>query len=181
MLRDVLDLLDSAGIAYMIVGSMASNLWGMPRATQDADLVVELDVPKLDRFVSAATPRYYVPEGLARAAVDRGGMFNLIHGESAFKVDLVVLRRDPSSRAEFSRRREATWLGRGAWFAAPSDVIISKLRWHREGGGERQLRDCAGILRTQGARLDREELRDRARDAGVLTLLEPLLAEASPD
>ena len=64
----------------------------MPRATQDADIVVALDLARLDAFIAAATSTYYVPEGLARAAVPQHGMFNVIHSDSAFKIDLVVRR-----------------------------------------------------------------------------------------
>ena len=42
--------LESAGVPYMICGSVASFFHGVPRTTQDVDLVVQLtgfDVPKL--------------------------------------------------------------------------------------------------------------------------------------
>jgi len=45
----------------MITGSFASNLYGVPRATQDADVVIEADQGSLDRFlqprrISSAQP-----------------------------------------------------------------------------------------------------------------------------
>jgi hypothetical protein len=40
-LQIILDRLEERGIAYMITGSFASNVHGMPRATQDADVVIE--------------------------------------------------------------------------------------------------------------------------------------------
>lgn len=42
VLFEVLDALDALNIPYMIVGSFASNYWGRPRATHDADLVIEI-------------------------------------------------------------------------------------------------------------------------------------------
>ena len=35
-------ILEALGIRYMIGGSLASSLYGVPRATQDVDVVVEL-------------------------------------------------------------------------------------------------------------------------------------------
>ena len=39
----VLSKLDQCGIPYMITGSFASNVHGVPRATQDADVIIEAD------------------------------------------------------------------------------------------------------------------------------------------
>ena len=41
---------------------------------------------------------------------------------------------------------------------APEDVIIGKLWYFSEGGGERHLRDIAGILRISGEKVDRSEI-----------------------
>ena len=48
-LQLVLSKLDDCGILYMITGSFASNIHGVPRATQDADIVIEADAKALDR------------------------------------------------------------------------------------------------------------------------------------
>lgn len=42
VLLEVVEALESLGIPYMLVGSFASNYWGRPRTTHDADIVVEL-------------------------------------------------------------------------------------------------------------------------------------------
>lgn len=38
----VLDAIEQLGLPYMIVGSLSANAYGVPRATQDADIVVAL-------------------------------------------------------------------------------------------------------------------------------------------
>jgi hypothetical protein len=38
----VADALKACGIAYMLSGSFASNFYGIPRSTKDADFVVQL-------------------------------------------------------------------------------------------------------------------------------------------
>jgi len=37
----VIIALNAAGIPYMLVGSLSSNFWGIPRSTQDADFVLD--------------------------------------------------------------------------------------------------------------------------------------------
>ena len=40
LLRDIVARLDAAGIPFMVAGSFASSAHGMPRTTQDLDLVI---------------------------------------------------------------------------------------------------------------------------------------------
>jgi hypothetical protein len=42
--------LGERGIPYMITGSFASNIHGIPRATQGADIVIEVEQETLERF-----------------------------------------------------------------------------------------------------------------------------------
>jgi hypothetical protein len=42
-LKLLLSRLDECGIPYMITGSFASNIHGLPRAAQDADVVIEVE------------------------------------------------------------------------------------------------------------------------------------------
>ena len=48
VLQFVLALLDDCGIRYLITGSFASNMQGVPRATQDADVIIEAHRKFLD-------------------------------------------------------------------------------------------------------------------------------------
>jgi len=45
----VIDALDALRISYMVVGSFSSNFYGIPRATQDADFVVQLEAGRSRR------------------------------------------------------------------------------------------------------------------------------------
>ena len=44
--------------------------------------------------------------------------------------------------------------GTTLYVAAPEDVLIAKLQWAKRGESERQLQDAAGIIKTQGSKLD---------------------------
>ena len=55
----------------------------------------------------------------------------------------------------------------------PEDIILQKLRWYREGReqSDRQWRDILGIIRVQGAGLDRDYLVANGDALGVTDLL----------
>src|SRR5690242_2176189 len=46
----VIDALEALSIPYMVVGSLSSNVYGVPRSTQDADFVIQLGSESLSRL-----------------------------------------------------------------------------------------------------------------------------------
>ena len=71
--------LDECGIPYMITGSFASNLHGLPRATQDADVVIEVERGSLERLLESLGPAFYRSSEAAMEALAREQMFNVVH------------------------------------------------------------------------------------------------------
>jgi hypothetical protein len=45
LLRRAIDVLEDQRIVYLLVGSLASGVYGEPRLTADVDVVVELNLP----------------------------------------------------------------------------------------------------------------------------------------
>lgn len=58
-LQLVLTKLDECTIPYMITGSFASNMHGVPRATQGADVVIETDQESLEGFLESLGAEFY--------------------------------------------------------------------------------------------------------------------------
>lgn len=52
-LQILLAKLDELGIDYMITGSFASNMQGVPRATQDADVIIQCSRKSLQEFLAS--------------------------------------------------------------------------------------------------------------------------------
>jgi hypothetical protein len=183
VLLHVAGVLDGMQIPYFVVGSMASSLQGFSRATADVDIVADLRPEHVTPLFDALKDEYYVDDQAMRRAISLRRMFNLIHFDTAIKVDIYVPKDDEFSRQQFKRARLETLLpgeaGR-AYVSAPEDTILAKLQWHRRGGGvsERQLTDVLGVLKVQRERLDLEYLREWAERLGVLDLLEGLLTKA---
>ena len=176
VLTFVIECLETSGIQYMVVGSFASNIHGTPRATQDADLVVETDHQGVSKLESALGQAFYFPIGLAIDAVQRRGMFNVIHIESGFKVDLIVRKDRPYSKIEFERRQRLTFAGRSCWYSSPEDTILTKLEWSRLAESERQFMDALGVARVAVRSLDVSYLKHWGAEINVSELLDKLLA-----
>lgn len=148
--EQITDRLEQAGIAYCIVGGLASIAYGRPRLTLDADLVVSIEPAQVDALIAAfpAEDFYLPPAEVLHAELQREtrGHFNIIHQHSALRADCYLPGSSELARWELAHRRRLS-LGTGeAWFAPAESVIIHKLLFHREGGSEKHLEDIRGIL-----------------------------------
>jgi hypothetical protein len=155
-LRRVVEILDDAGVPYMLTGSLASAYYAVPRATQDLDVVIDAEESGIDRVVQGLLDAgYYVDRDAAREAWSMRGQFNAIDPESGWKADLIVRKDRAYSRGEFERRERATLLGVDVVMASLEDVLIAKLEWSRLGDSALQRRDVDLLLERTWSRLDR--------------------------
>jgi hypothetical protein len=157
LLERLVRVLDGAGVPFMVAGSFASTAHGLPRTTQDLDLVIDPPSPQaLDALVASMSPEeYYVDADAARDALRRRSMFNIVDHASGWKVDFIVRKNRAFSREEFARRTPMSLLDVPVFMATPEDTIVAKLEWSKQSGGsERQRRDIGGIIATVGERLD---------------------------
>lgn len=154
-LRRVTAALDLNGVPYMLTGSVASSMYGIPRATNDIDIVV---APTREQLLSLVQMLQRVgltvDEDSALTALRRCGQFNIIDFPRGLKVDLIVRKEREFSTTEFERRETHEVEGTRLTIATPEDVLIAKLEWSRLGDSERQLEDAAGIVKMQGETLD---------------------------
>jgi hypothetical protein len=146
--RDVVARIEQVNINYLIVGSIASMVYGEPRLTRDLDLVLDIEAKDCNKFFSLfQQPEFYCPpmEILADEVRNRG-QFNLLHVPSGLKIDIVVKKVTAFDQSRFSRvRKTVLWENFTANVASVEDVIIKKLEFYREGGSEKHLRDIRGI------------------------------------
>jgi hypothetical protein len=178
-LRDVLRIVESAGVPYMLVGSMASTFHGPPRSTQDIDVVIDPDAESLARFVRGFDrDRYYVPTEAAGAALASRGQFNVVDLHTGWKIDFMVRRDRPFSREEFERRRAVVVDGMDLHVSSVEDTILAKLEWAKLGGSDRQVADAASVLSVAAATVDVAYLDRWAEELGVVALLERARREA---
>jgi hypothetical protein len=178
--------LDELGVPYVVGGSLASSLHGVPRTTQDADLVADLRPVHIQAFVDAISRSFYIsPERVAQA-VSRRSSFNLVHHGTGIKVDVFLLKADPMSLQEMIRRRifpVPGLSGVSLQFASAEDTILQKLHWYQLGNrvSERQWTDVLGVLKIQRKNLDFEYLKEWAAHLEVEDLLRQAYEDAGLD
>lgn len=158
LLRVVTEALDGSQVPYMLVGSFASSLHGEPRTTHDLDIVIDPDASSLEDLLRRFPERFYVDVDVAREALLRRAMFNVIDPDTGWKVDLIIRKARPFSVAELARRGRASIDGVDVFVASPEDTVISKLEWAKEGGSARQIDDVRRLLNVQRDNLDRAYL-----------------------
>ncbi|MBX3167180.1 MAG: hypothetical protein KF760_07200 [Candidatus Eremiobacteraeota bacterium] len=169
---EVVSVLDGLGVDYFVGGSIASALHGEPRYTQDADLVVRLEVPHLEPLVAALQEHFYVSDTALKEAIRRRTSANLVHFESAFKVDLMISKERPFEKSRFRRRLLMPAGAHQFWVASAEDMVLVKLEWFRLGGevSEKQWRDVLALLLTSAQ--DRAYLSEWSEQLGVSDLLQ---------
>ena len=158
--------------AYMLTGSLAMMHYGYYRMTADIDIVIELKYQDADKLINAFEPDYYVPHGRVRDAIARKFMFNVIHQETAFKIDLVVKKTSEFQEEAFQRRQKIDFYGQEIYIITLEDLIISKLSWAKESLSEKQFTDVENLLQNQ---YDVEYVANWTNKLGIYHLYEKCL------
>jgi len=104
-LPDLLDItfqvtyvLEKLGIPYYIGGSVASSAFGMARATLDVDLVADIKSEHVSALEKALRDDFYIDNEMVLEAVRQRTCFNVIHMNTAFKVDVFIVKDRELSR-----------------------------------------------------------------------------------
>jgi hypothetical protein len=177
---------DDLGIRYLVGGSLASAIYGKPRATQDVDLVAELTAPDVEPLARDLAADFYVDPDMIRDAIRRRASFNVVHLATMFKADIFIGRDDAWSREEMARARTEeidTPEGRVAVrFASPEDILLHKLIWYKLGDqvSDRQWGDIVGVIQVQADSLDVAYLRSWAPALSVADLLARAWSKTDP-
>lgn len=181
---EVIDIVEKLGVPCFLGGSLASTIYGIPRSTLDADIVVDLKPGHAAPLVEALGNDFYSDLGAIREAIRNRSSFNVVHLATAFKVDVFIPKQRPFDRLQFRRavaRKVDPDSDRTAPVCAPEDIIIAKLEWYRTGNeiADRQWQDVLGVLKTQGKEsLDLDYLETWSGHLDLTRLLRRALYEA---
>jgi hypothetical protein len=169
-------------ILYYVGGSLASSLHGIPRSTQDVDIVADIKNENIPQLVKTFDKEFYIDADMIKEAIRRQTSFNIIHLATMFKADIFILKQDKSSMEEMNRRKQyqiSDTPGQMLFLASAEDIIIHKLYWFQLGGGvsDRQWNDVLGVLKVQHEKLDNAYLEHAAAQRGVMALLQKAYKE----
>jgi hypothetical protein len=168
------------GAVWAVGGSLASAAYGEPRATNDVDVIADLDEASARAFARDLAGQFHADADVAASAAAAAQSFNVIDERSFIKVDVFVPPPGPMGQGQLDRRRILELLpGVEVPVLAPEDVVLQKLRCCELGGGvsDRQWRDIVAVLR--GEELDGAYLDAVAARAGLAPLLHRARLEAS--
>jgi hypothetical protein len=178
----LVDAFEQLGVNYHIGGSVASSVYGIIRATIDADLVAGLRLEQARPLVKLLETVYYIDEDAVKDAIRRHSSFNAIHLDTMLKVDVFIPKTRLFDQEEFRRTQLQTLIEgtRPFYVASPEGTILNKLEWYRMGNeiSDRQWNDILGVLKVQGTTLDLDYLQRWAAALRVTDLLERALVDA---
>lgn len=141
----VTQTLERLGILYAVGGSLASSVHGVMRSTLDVDIVADMRLEHIQPLTAALSKDFYADDEMMRDAIEHKSSFNLVHYETAFKVDIFIRKSRAFDQMQLERRRAsviATDPEQSVYVTSPEDTILAKLEWYRMGGevSDRQWR-----------------------------------------
>lgn len=145
LLRNVCNQLDEHKIKYMVSGSIAMNIYTIPRLTRNIDIVIELSEHKVDEFIKLFPNSYYEINTI-KDEIKRKGIFNIIDHETGFKIDFIIRKETDYFYEAFQRRRRIKEFDTELWVIDINDLIIAKIIWIQDYQSERQILDINNLL-----------------------------------
>jgi hypothetical protein len=101
----IVEAMEELGVSYHIGGSVASSVYGILRATIDADLIANLHSEQVGSLVKRLQADYYIDEDMIRDAIKRRSSFNVIHLDTMLKVDIFIPKSRLFDQEELRRVR----------------------------------------------------------------------------
>jgi hypothetical protein len=168
----VIDVLNDLAVPYMLVGSLSSNFYGIPRATQDADFDVHFGKVAITSVAQLLAPSFRLDPQLTFETVTGITRHLLRAVDSPFQIELFLLSEDDHDQEGFRRRYPVRILDRATFVPTAEDVIITKLRWALQGRRAKDLDDARNVIAVHGARLDWQYINQWCDLHGTRPLLE---------
>ena len=174
----VIDFLNEHDLPYMIVGSLATNFYCVPRSTEGGDVVVEPSIVSIAQQITQANTHVRFDPQLTFESVTATRKVVLRTSEHNFEIELFQLSDDEHDQARFKRRILVETMGRKVWIASLEDMIVTKLRWSQHAGREKDISDARNLIGVQSDRVDWPYVESWCDRHGTRELLERLRREA---
>jgi hypothetical protein len=163
-LAEIVALLESLRIDYMVVGGIANAVWGEPRATVDVDVTIAVDEPAIPNTIDQIGRRIQLAVADPLPFV-RDTRVLPLDSQNGVRVD-VIFALLPFEVDAIRRARAVMLAGRAVRVVTPEDLVLMKIISERE----RDVADAEALTRRRIHEIDLEYLEPRVRD--IATLLE---------
>ncbi|MEQ8524230.1 hypothetical protein [Gracilimonas sp.] len=167
LLKKVCKELENKDIDYMLSGSLAMNIYTVPRMTRDIDIVINIRVSDIEKFVTIFKNGFYIYEEGLEEEIKNRRMFNVIDNDSGFKIDFIVRKNTEFHLNEFKRRERKSAFGFKPWVVTVEDLIISKLKWIQDLKSDTQISDIENLLSVPG--IDKDYIKKWCQKLDLIT------------
>lgn len=148
-------ILESLQIPYMLSGSLATNLYGIPRATEDADFVVQLEGGRRLRDIAKQLPAELHLEAQATfETITASQKYECHLQDSSFQIELFLLTPDEYDQQRFSRRYNIDTVYGTIWVPTVEDVVVNKLLWVQRANRLKDTDDIRNVIGVQQQNID---------------------------
>lgn len=168
-IQRLLRILEENDVAYMVIGGYALPFYGRIRTTIDIDLAVAIKTEEeLNRL------RSWLQQNNFEVTVGsfQNPVIVVLDKRENVEIELWLKPDGIVFDDEALRRRRKMRLDKNveAWVVSPEDFIVNKLARRDRGAVDEQ--DVKSVLVRQEGKLDWQYLNRRAREAGVITILQ---------
>jgi len=150
--RKGIELLQTEGIPYVLIGGLAASLQGEPRNTEDVDFMITIPAARVEKLARKAKELGFdIEPDLAETQWLGSGVIRLWLGPSGSQtaVDLMSCNSDFLRQVAW-RAQQARCLGHQVPIASPEDMLLFKCCAWRP----RDVPDAIAIAERQRGRLD---------------------------
>jgi hypothetical protein len=175
----VVDALERLAIPYMLVGSFASNYYGIPRSTKDADFVISISSGSVRSLADLLGGSFRLDPQISfeTTTMTTRHAFQVLG--TPFQIEVFLLSDDLHDLERFRRRQSVSLMGRTVVLPTVEDVIITKLRWAL-GPRSKDWADARDVIAVQGDRVDWHYVHSWCDLHGTRSLLDEIRGSIPP-
>ncbi len=180
-LLPLLTIAEHLDVPALLIGSVASSIYGFPRSVHDLDIVADFSTDHSDFLLEQLAHNYVFDPNVVSIALQQQTSFSMLHLSQLIKVDVFL----PSTVFDtmLVERRQAQELieGRRPLFVASAEdvTLLTLLQYHAQGANaDDRWNDILGMLKVQAPTVDCVYLERQATELGIEALLSQALIDA---
>ncbi len=146
----VIKACEKNSVDHMLTGAFAFNYYGVPRATKDVDIVVDVTGSKgIKDLIMDLEPEIQFNGQVQFDTLTWGRRhIGTPAADTTLQIELFELFDDHFVQSQFHRKKRLILpqLDIPSWIPTPEDIIVQKLRW----GRPKDLDDARDVLAIEG-------------------------------
>ncbi len=178
---EIVRILETLQIPYMLSGSLATNLYGVPRATEDADFVLQLEGGnRMRELAQRLPPQLYVEQQATFETITASQKYVCRLRGSKFQIELFRLTSDTYDQQRFSQRYRLETSYGAIWVPTVEDVVVNKLLWIQRANRVKDTDDVRNVIGVQQQHLDWDYVHHWCDQHGTRELLDAIRQSIPP-